>query len=254
MSLFTIVPVAPLRAEPSHRSEMVSQLLFGELCDLLESTKDFVKVKCRYDGYEGWCQRSQLEDYGSDSYQGETGFISAFTDEVLINNTSCILPNAAVVEQRKAPEYEVGNYRIMHLSGSIHFPNDRDEKAALVKSFAERYLGVAYLWGGKSVFGTDCSGFVQQVFKMLDIWLPRDSADQAGYGETVSFLQAARLGDLAFFDNEVGRIVHVGIMLNSHEIIHSSGNVHIDPIDNEGIVNRLTGSRTHKLRIIKRVI
>jgi gamma-D-glutamyl-L-lysine dipeptidyl-peptidase len=252
MSLFTIVPVAPLRAEASHKSEMVSQLLFGELCDLLESTKDFLKVKARYDGYEGWCQRSQLVDYGADSYLGETGFVSAWTDEVLINGISCIIPHAAITEQRQAPAFTIGPNTLMHLSENIQYPSASDDKAALVKAYANRYLGVAYLWGGKSVFGTDCSGFVQQVFKMVDIWLPRDSADQANLGETVNFIQEGKLGDLAFFDNEEGRIVHVGILLSNHEIIHASGNVHIDVIDNEGIVSKLNGLRTHHLRIIKR--
>lgn len=252
MSLFTIVPVAPLRSEPSHRSEMVSQLLFGELCDLLETVKDFVKVKCRYDIYEGWCQRSQLADYGSDNYLGKTGFISAWTDEVLINGESCIIPFGSVAEQRPAPEFEVGSYNLAHLSGNIDLPQPADDKAVLLKAFAGRYLGVAYLWGGKSVFGTDCSGFVQQVFKMIDVWLPRDSADQAAMGETVSFLQEARLGDLAFFDNEEGQIIHVGIMLNNELIIHSSGNVHTDRLDNAGIVHQITGQRTHRLRILKR--
>ncbi|MES2649487.1 MAG: C40 family peptidase [Bacteroidota bacterium] len=252
MSLFTIVPVAPLRAESTHRSEMVSQLLFGELCDLLESTKEFLRVKAHYDGYEGWCQRSQLVDYGSDSYLGETGFVSAWTDEVLIDGNSCIIPHASIAERRQAAAFTIGQNTLMHLSESIHYPSASDDKAALVKAYANRYLGVAYIWGGKSVFGTDCSGFVQQVFKMVDTWLPRDSGEQANLGETVNFIQEARLGDLAFFDNAEGRIVHVGMMLNNQEIIHASGNVHVDDIDNEGIVNKVTGLRTHQLRIIKR--
>ena len=96
------------------------------------------------------------------------------------------------------------------------------------------------------------SGFVQQVFKLAGIWLPRDSSDQAELGITVEFVQAAKLGDLAYFDNEEGRIIHVGIMLNENTIIHSSGYVHVDRIDHAGIIHHVTGSRTHKLRIIKR--
>jgi len=254
MSFFTIVPVAPLRAEPSHRSEMISQLLFGELADLLDEMKDFIKVKCRYDGYEGWCQRSQLIDYAESEYLGKPGFISAWTDEVLINGNSCIIPHAAIAEQRETPEYNIGSYRIMHLSDTIHIPQAADNKPALIQAFAQRYLGVAYLWGGKSVFGADCSGFVQQVFKMIGTWLPRDSSQQALSGETVNFLQEAKMGDLAFFDNEEGSIVHVGIMLNNHEIIHASGNVHVDNIDHAGIINSITGLRTHQLRIIRRIL
>lgn len=253
MAFITIVPVAPMRAEASHRSEMVSQLLFGELCDVLESTRDFVKVKCRYDGYEGWCQRSQLADYGFDDYHGSIGYVGEWSGEVLLNDSSCIIPHAAVAEQSAMPIQEIAGHTLLHLSNSIVSPGDRDDKYALVKAYAERYLGTAYLWGGKSVFGADCSGFVQQVFKMIGVWLPRDAYQQAEKGEAIHFLQEAKPGDLAFFDNEEGKIIHVGIMLNDRQVIHASGNVHIDPIDSAGIMHHRTGVRTHQLRIIKRL-
>jgi len=254
MAFFTIVPVAPLRAEPFHRSEMVSQLLFGELCEMLETSKDFLKVRCRYDGYVGWCQCNQLVDFGADDYLSPTGFVSSFTGEMLINEVSCIIPYAAVVMQQSSPEYQVGPYRMIYLSDAINSPAEGEDKAALIHSFAQRYLGVPYLWGGKSVFGVDCSGFVQQVFKMAGVQMPRDAHQQAALGEGIGFVQEARLGDLAFFDNEEGRIVHVGIMLNDHEVIHASGDVHIDSIDHVGIIHHITGVRTHKLRLIKRLI
>ncbi len=107
--------------------------------------------------------------------------------------------------------------------------------------------------GRKTVFGTDCSGFTQTVYKILGIPLLRDAYQQAAQGETVSLLQEVRPGDLAFFDNPEGRITHVGIMLDEQRIIHASGKVRIDPIDNQGIVNADTGERTHQLRLIKRV-
>jgi cell wall-associated NlpC family hydrolase len=114
------------------------------------------------------------------------------------------------------------------------------------------FINTPYLWGGRSVFGADCSGFVQTAFRYLDIHLPRDAAHQALKGETVSLLQEARCGDLAFFDDPEGDIIHVGILLNEASIIHSYGKVRVDAIDNEGIVNTETGNRTHRLRIIKR--
>ena len=115
------------------------------------------------------------------------------------------------------------------------------------------FLGTAYLWGGKSIFGVDCSGFVQQLYKLFGIFLPRDAYQQAEVGELVGFLQEAKLGDLAFFDNDEGRITHVGMLLSDRLIMHASGNVRIDPIDHAGIIHRITGKRTHHLRLIKRV-
>lgn len=248
MSWMTIVPVAPLRAEPSHRSEMVSQLLFGEHCEVLETAKDFLMVKCHYDGYEGWCQRSQLADMGEQFF--EPSYVAGFTGEVLINGQGAVVPHASQVGNG---ELRAGPYHILSLANNVYRPSDDDDKSELIRAFAFRYLNTPYLWGGKSVFGVDCSGMVQQVFKMAGVWLPRDSGDQAKEGETVAFLQAARQGDLAFFDNDDGRIIHVGIMLNEREIIHSSGYVHVDRIDNQGIIHHVTGERTHKLRIIKRL-
>jgi cell wall-associated NlpC family hydrolase len=82
--------------------------------------------------------------------------------------------------------------------------------------------------------------------------LPRDAYLQAAKGEAVGFLQETKCGDLAYFDNDEGRITHVGLLLTQDTIIHSSGKVRVDKIDNLGIVNSNTGERTHKLRIIKR--
>ena len=123
-----------------------------------------------------------------------------------------------------------------------------------ILGIASVFLNTAYLWGGKSVYGIDCSGFVQSVFKMINIGLPRDADMQSEKGEVVGFLQEARCGDLAFFDDENGKIIHVGILINDEQIIHSSGIVRIDAIDNEGIINGTTKKRTHRLRIIKRFI
>jgi cell wall-associated NlpC family hydrolase len=116
------------------------------------------------------------------------------------------------------------------------------------------YLNTPYLWGGRSVFGIDCSGFAQQVYRFFNKHLPRDASQQALQGEVVGFLQEAICGDLAFFDNEEGRITHVGILLDAQTIIHSSGRVKIDKIDNQGIFTTDKGERTHNLRIIKRYV
>jgi cell wall-associated NlpC family hydrolase len=90
------------------------------------------------------------------------------------------------------------------------------------------------------------------VYKFLNIYLPRDSWQQAELGETIEFLTKANCGDLCFFDSEEGRITHVGILLDNNTIIHSSGKVRIDKIDSAGITNSDTGQQTHKLKLIKR--
>lgn len=122
-----------------------------------------------------------------------------------------------------------------------------------LKKISYTFINTSYLWGGRSVFGIDCSGFTQVVFKCLSIPLLRDASQQATQGDEVGFLQEGKSGDLAFFDNHAGRITHVGILLNENTIIHASGKVRVDTIDSLGIVNTDTGQRTHKLRLIKRI-
>ncbi len=120
--------------------------------------------------------------------------------------------------------------------------------------FSKSYLNAPYLWGGKSPFGIDCSGFVQVVFKMNGIHLSRDASQQANAGENVSLLDEARPGDLLFFDNDEGDIIHVGILMEDKKIIHASGKVRIDVIDHQGIYNNDIKKYTHKLRLIKRIL
>src|SRR5690606_19751564 len=116
------------------------------------------------------------------------------------------------------------------------------------------YLNAPYLWGGKTPFGIDCSGFTQMVYRLNGYMIPRDASQQAKIGEPLSFIEESEVGDLAFFDNEEGNIIHVGIIMEDNYIIHAHGKVRIDRLDHLGILNIDTGRHTHKLRVIKKVI
>lgn len=247
------VPVAPLRAESAHKSEMVSQLLLAEAALILEETKDFVKLQCLFDGYEGWCQRRQLTitDAWNASNQPVL-FTSDWVNAVTINNVPAHVPMGIPVLDAENAKLLAGVLRIDYSKAATWDTTNKKPEGAAIRARAEQALNTPYLWGGRSVFGIDCSGFTQLVFRYFNIPLLRDAYLQAGQGEVVGFLQEAHCGDLAFFDNAEGRITHVGILLNDHEIIHSASNVRIDKIDSAGIVNVDTGLRTHQLRIIKR--
>ncbi|HEX2935487.1 MAG TPA: C40 family peptidase, partial [Bacteroidales bacterium] len=123
-----------------------------------------------------------------------------------------------------------------------------------IEEVARKFLHAPYLWGGRTVFGIDCSGFTQIVYKMNGIGIPKDAYQQAEIGEPVQFVEDTRTGDLAFFDNEEGRITHTGIILGKSEIIHASGEVRIDKFDHQGIFNEEDNAYSHKLRLIKRII
>lgn len=246
------VPVSSLRADPSHRSEIISQLVFGEQCIILEKAKDnWVKIRCDYDNYEGWCQEYQLIQLDkpieiiSDMLTGE--WENLITYNGLPMHISFGSPLPGLVDGKA-----------LWAKSTIQFEGSLIDRTALqfneeqIRAIAMRFINTSYLWGGKSIFGIDCSGFCQTVFKFFNISILRDAYQQARQGDSVGFLQEAKCGDLAFFDNAEGRITHVGILLNESEIIHSSAKVRIDPIDNMGIINHENGERTHNLRIIRR--
>ena len=115
-------------------------------------------------------------------------------------------------------------------------------------------MNTPYLWGGKSPFGIDCSGFTQLVYKLCGYSLLRDAKDQATQGQVLSFIEESEPGDLAFFDNEDGAITHVGIIMNDYNIIHAHGKVRIDKLDHSGIYNVDSKIHTHKLRVIKKIL
>ena len=245
-----ITAVCPLRSEASHRSEMVSQLLFGEAAEVLERTKEFTKIKCLYDDYIGYAQTGQLAEIAEEvAMMKPLSYAFKRNTTVLINGTQLYVPVATPV----LGKIDFDQYKIEYTEEETLLFDASFFRDEVIKMVTLLYENVPYLWGGKSSFGIDCSGFAQQVFKLFGKHLLRDAYQQAQQGEVVHFLAESQCGDLAFFDNEEGRIVHVGILLSAGEIIHASGHVRIDNIDSYGIINRITGARTHQLRVIKRV-
>lgn len=235
-------PVAPVRTGPDHKSEMSSQLLFGEYCIAGETIQDgFVHITMKADGYEGWCQLNHITATDETSFNTPvTRLAAGWVNDVLFNDTVMRIPFGSTLHPGISFDGELWD---------CHTAVPSEEN---LQKIAYTFLNTAYLWGGRSVFGTDCSGFTQTVFRFFNIALKRDAHQQAAQGSTVDFLQQARCGDLAFFDNEAGEIIHVGILLNDKAILHASGKVQADHIDNSGIVHKQTGQRMHRLRIIKR--
>jgi gamma-D-glutamyl-L-lysine dipeptidyl-peptidase len=248
-----IVPVAPIRREPRHEAEITSQLLFGEAVELISNHGDWVEVICTYDGYAGFCFRSQLTDVDvTIAMQPQVPLVNTWSGVMMVNEAPMHVPLGSAVPGLQSGETTWGSYRIrssskLVMEGAYVF----DEES--IRAVAFQFLNTAYLWGGRSVFGADCSGFVQVLMRFFGKRLPRDASHQSLLGEDVGFLTEARCGDLAFFDNEEGKIIHVGLLLNDREILHAAGRVRIDTIDIAGIINRDNFQRTHKLRVIKRL-
>jgi cell wall-associated NlpC family hydrolase len=200
-----------------------------------------------FDGYEGWCQRVQLAQV--DNPLTTTKFVAEPITTISINNLPCRVSFATpVFDGVVAYNNFIINYQAIATINATEFAFTPEN----ITSLSSIFLNTPYLWGGRTVFGIDCSGFAQQVYKLFNKGLSRDAHQQAEQGEALGFLEEAVCGDLAFFDNEQGFITHVGIMLNNYQIIHASGRVRIDAIDTAGIISSDTGLRTHKLRVVKR--
>ncbi len=223
----------PMRAEASDRSEQVSQLIFGETYEVLEENEKWYFIETSFDLYQGWIDKKQ---FAPQVFEVDTHRVFAFPSALTpFENKQILMPLGAFVP-------EDFPHQIFSL----------DDALALFKT----YIGVPYVWGGKTNFGYDCSGFTQTFFKTLGYSLKRDAYQQAAEGAEVILLSEAKSGDLAFFDNAEGRITHVGIVLEndgSFEILHASGELRIDILDHQGI-NKKSEGYSHNLRLIRRIL
>ena len=232
-----IVSVAPVRETPSEKVEMVTQMLFGESCDIVEEQKHWTKVKIDYDNYEGWIDAKQVREVTQEYLDTrKTSVVTECFSSVIMKDGRTLLSMGSEVEFPIVVSPRSHNLR---------------ESIALT---AREFLNIPYLWAGKSFFGVDCSGFVQLVYKIHNIKLPRDAYQQAEVGDLLTFVEESQPGDLAFFEDGYGDIIHVGIMLENQKIIHASGKVRIDVLDSTGIYNYERKQHSHKLRFIRRVI
>lgn len=241
----SLLPVIPIRKEPSSKSEMVSQLLFGYKYQVLHQQADWVQIKTFDDDYIGWINDTQFYEIDEHLWQNLTQpqIVTDFPFlKIEVNNQSMYIPTGSKI-------YFNNNF---FKKLKFVFPSLKEVNLT-VQNGAQMFLNVPYLWGGKTPLGIDCSGFTQVVFAQLGVMLKRDAYQQAEQGKLITFLLQTHCGDLAFFDNDEGKITHVGILLNSDTIIHASGKVRIDKIDNYGIINTDSQKYSHKLRFVKRM-
>ena len=247
----------PCRLEPADSSEMVSQLLYGETVKIYEEKKkDWRRAKTAYDDYDCWIDIKQVTIITEEEFNSiNSNFVSTELVDVVEKKGSKIVTPISLGSTLPNLENAILNFADEDFSfegGSIN-TSLQQSKANIVGN-SMMYLNAPYLWGGRSPFGIDCSGFTQVIYKLNGIKLPRDASQQAKIGDTLSFIEESESGDLAFFDNEEGNIIHVGIMLENNRIIHASGKVRIDKIDHQGIYNVDTNTYSHRLRLIKKII
>ncbi|HNY02938.1 MAG TPA: C40 family peptidase [Bacteroidales bacterium] len=258
----------PVRSEPAHRAEMVTQLLFGELYLVTASENGWHRIRSHYDGYEGWISSLQANPVEEEEYQRLIHISTPVTlDLVQLLSSETSRSLVPLVLGSSLPGYDGSRFRI----GNNHYfyegqvsaggdagNDDHDRSSDPINSRlisdAMLYLNAPYQWGGRSPFGIDCSGFTQMVCKLQGIPLLRDASQQATQGEIVPLLEEAEPGDLVFFDDAEGQIIHTGMLIDRSTIIHCSGMVRIDAIDHQGIFSADVQQYTHNLRLIRRIL
>jgi cell wall-associated NlpC family hydrolase len=254
------IPLIPVRADASHRSEMVTQLLFGETYRVidLETQADWVKIETISDHYPGWIDRYQLQVLDNVTFKDiqsypvylETGLQAiAFNEKRKLfipfgSRLTC--PNPQEAEHCRIGKED---FQLVH---SRPVPHGEKQAVEQVFNLAKDFMHVPYLWGGKSQWGLDCSGFTQLLFAACAYALPRDASQQVSQGSPIAF--GAHLpGDLAFFQNPQGRIMHVGIVAPEGNICHASSWVRTDRLDEKGILNQSRNSYSHQLHSLRRI-
>ena len=243
----------PLRIEPSDRSELVSQVLFGEHFTVLEKNQKWAKIRLFFDDYEGWIDNKQFAEITEEQFEQLSKDNIVLNSDLIeyITSPKNILIPIPLGSSLSFLNYEAINTDNFSFEG-LKISGVKPKQNLINTAFM--YMNAPYLWGGKTPFGIDCSGFTQMVYKLNGYKLFRDASQQASQGEALSFIEESEPGDLAFFDNDEGNIIHVGIIMDDNYIIHASGKVRIDRLDHLGIYNAEANKHTHKLRVIKKII
>jgi hypothetical protein len=245
--------IIPGRAEPSDRSEIVTQVLFGEHYEIFEENEKWLHIRLAFDGYLCWIDRKQHLPLSADEYAELQKFRAPRTADILgiakdqVKETYYNLPMGSRLPFYNGEQFRVGQ-SVFTFKGTLAVADP-----ANMVQYASNYLNAPYLWGGRTPFGIDCSGFTQMVFALCGQWLPRDAWQQADIGTPVAWDDRSER-DLAFFHNKEGKITHVGIVLAGDQIIHASGKVRIDKLAPEGIIHRDSGNLTHTLNGLRRIV
>lgn len=251
---FAVVPIISVRLEPDHYSQLTTQMLFGDLYKVLEQHENWYYIEAFFDGYRGWIQTSQHTAISEEHYlelsQKKVSY-TAFPLQpvtVLGKNYSLYVSMGSIVYDTET--YQIGRYTFKISSEALFVPES--DIATSIVNLARRCLHMPYLWGGKSILGFDCSGLVQVIYRMHHIFLPRNAYQQATVGKEIPSLSAAQKGDLAFFGRK--QVSHVGIITGEGTIIHCSGLVAEDILDEQGIRKMSTNQYTHPLHSIRRIL
>jgi cell wall-associated NlpC family hydrolase len=224
----------PVRKEKSSKSELTTQLIYGDIYKVLKKDKKWYQIEIIDDNYKGWINYSQFFEISKDTFDNILNtkpiLLQEISKEIETLDGKMLLSIGAKISSTNA------------LNHNLNKPYT--QKQTTITQTAMKYLNTPYLWGGKTHNGIDCSGFSQMVFKINGINILRDANQQANQGKEIDF-SSIEEGDLAFFGEK--KVTHVGIILKNKKIIHAFGKVRIDFLKKNGILNVETNKISHKL-------
>ena len=249
--------IVPLRADANDKSELVTQLLFGDHYEVTEYTTDkkWIKIRINFDLFDGWIDAKQHHSVSHEYFdylnRAEFKITTDVTASILYNKSPQIILMGSMIP--------ISSFELFKMEEQFAFNGEaknlgQKREFEFLRNVAVKYLNAPYLWGGKSPFGIDCSGLVQMVFKICGYRLFRNSWQQSNQGKSFKNIEQSKPGDLVFFKNSEEKVNHVGILLEEDKIIHASGRVRIDHLNEEGILNLETKIYSHQFSHIRRIL
>jgi hypothetical protein len=221
VSASVIVGRASLRAAPDGVQD--SELLFGERVTVYDRAGGWAWVQARNDGYVGYMRDAALGDAGAPAWRISALMAPVFSAADLKSPVRGLLPLNAMVPSRA----ESGDYVEVLPSGFVHRRHLNDGVESDFTAVAERFVGVPYVWGGKTASGLDCSGLVQTALAATGVPAPRDTdMMERALGAPVAVAEARR-GDLVFWKG------HMGVVLAENRFLHANAfhmQVSIEPL------------------------
>ena len=244
--------VVPVRRLADMVSEMTTQVRFGESVEVLEEQNRMWRVRLGQDGYEGWVDSRQFTAPQPACPSPAAVFTRELAGWAERDTERRLLPLGSPLPGYQNGHFVVGseNWR---WAGAVHqIPDAPDWEALLAES--QFYLHAPYVWGGRTLWGIDCSGLVQTLLGQQGVGIGRDCIDQIEAGTAIADLSESRAGDLAFFNGVRDGGRHVGLVLDGGQVLHASGFVRIDDLRDEGIVVRETEYLSHRLTALRRIV
>ena len=266
VNVIALNSIIPIRKEPSETAEQLTQMLFAQTGKVIGREEKWLQLRLDEDGQTGWADRKMLTIISNDEKasladSGEAKVVMPMAYAVSQNGQTIPLTAGTLL-----PHYKTdGSFSLLgaefRIDPQMVLPHPQELNSDNIMRTTRFFLNVPYLWGGKNAMGMDCSGFTQIIMSLFGKHLLRNASEQAKQGKRIASLKTARTGDLVFFnhadtDPDKTQISHIGILIDNERVIHCSGRVKVEKIDDNGILSYEPDGKahyTHHLAAVRRV-